>query len=402
MNLHRILLMGRFLKYFVYILYLPLWWIQLLIPRKKNIWVFGAWNGYRFSDNSRYLYQYVRDNHPEIRAIWLTRDKNIKAKIRQNGGSAYLTRDLKAIYYSLLAKNVMFSSGKKDVNYLTINGANLIQLWHGSPLKKIGLDDKYSNANSFLQRKIISFFFPFIYGYNYHYTLSNASVFTEKMASAFNIPLSDVWETGCPRNDTFLSKEEDSFNQKLRDRFKGSKLIYYLPTFRNHENSKSLFSLPGFSIEQLEIFLERHNYVLVSKGHYIDNQLGDDNILSNGRFLDLADEEIDEINHMLKDADALITDYSSTYFDFLLTNKPLIFAAFDLEEYLSGSREMYFDYYKSVAGPIVKDWEELYGAMKLIFKTPLDNEKIVEKNKMFNKYHDANNSKRVFQAIAAL
>jgi len=379
-----------------------LWWLQKLIPRNKNVWVFGAWYGRRFSDNSRYLYEYVRKNHPEIKAIWLTRDDEIKDAIEQKGGLAFLTNSMKGICYSLIAKNILVSSGKRDVNALFINGANWIQLWHGSPAKKIGLDDKYANSNSFFQEKVVKPIFPFLSEFTNYRIASNSPVFSKILSSAFGIPLSRIMETGTPRNDVYYSKKEDDFNLALREKFHGCKLIYYLPTFRDFEGAKSLFTTDDYDEAKLLTFLEEHNYVLVSKGHYVDNQLAKKSSDSHSRLVHLADKEVSDINFMLKDADLLITDYSSAYYDFLLTEKPIIFAAFDLKEYLAGSREMYFTYEDIVAGPIVKDWAALFQSLETIWEDDTYQTLIKEKNKVFNKYHDANNSKRVFDTISNL
>ena len=61
----------------------------------------------------------------------------------------------------------------------------------------------------------------------------------------------------------------------------------------------------------------------------------------------------------LKLADVLITDYSSIYFDYLLLNRPIIFFAYDLKEYLKDSREMYFDYDEFTPGEKVWDYQGL-------------------------------------------
>tara|TARA_R110002167_G_scaffold206691_18_gene410800 strand:- start:6779 stop:7963 length:1185 start_codon:yes stop_codon:yes gene_type:complete len=394
--------MNKLIKYTGYLLFLPLWWIQYLIPRNKNVWVFGAWYGDRFSDNSRYLFDFVRKNHPEIKAIWVTRDKAIRDKVTQLGGRSYLTNSLRGIYYSLMAKNVMVSSGKRDVNFLCINGANWIHLWHGNPLKKIGLDDKFSNINATFQRRIIPVLFPFVCEFNYDYVVSNGPAFTNEMASAFNMPLARIWETGCPRNDVFYSDKTDAFNDGLRARFKDCKLIYYLPTFRSHHATKSLFTLDDYNLEALESFLEKENMVFVSKGHYVDNQLNSHAPNPDSRLVNLSDENVSEINFMFKDADLLITDYSSAYFDFLLTQKPIVFAAFDLEEYLAASREMYFEYTDIIAGPVAKTWEQLFYALGNVWSDPKYRLLLKEKNAVFNKYHDAHNSRRVFEALSGL
>ena len=105
--------MIKTLKYILFLLFLPLWWGQYLIPRNKNIWVFGAWYGEKFSDNSKYLYLYLLKNHPEIKSIWLTRDRNLKTEIKKTGGYVYYTNSIKAVYYSLLAKNIILVQERK-------------------------------------------------------------------------------------------------------------------------------------------------------------------------------------------------------------------------------------------------------------------------------------------------
>lgn len=160
--------------------------------------------------------------------------------------------------------------------------------------------------------------------------------------------------------------------------------------------------MQDYSRSKLEDFLTKENMVFVSKGHYVDNQLNSDNGNSEGRLINLSDEKVSDINFMLKDADALITDYSGAYFDFLLTEKPIIFAAFDLEDYISSSREMYFDYNDSVSGPIVITWDELFKALSYIWDKPEYARLVKEKNRFFNKFHDNLNSKRVYEEIVAL
>lgn len=391
--------MNRLVKYFGYTLFLPFWWLQLLIPRNKNIWIFGAWYGKKFSDNSKYLFQYIRDHDPSIQVIWLTRNKSVCNRVRELGGKSYLTNSVRGIFYSLAAQYVVVSSGKKDISYLFINGSKTIQLWHGNPMKKIGLDDKFSKVRSAFQQQIVRNFFPFAYECNFDYVVSNAKIFSEKMSSAFDVPLKNVLETGCPRNDVFFEKQEDEVNKRIRDKFQGCRLIYYLPTFRSQESSFSLFNLPDYNETELEEFLLKENLVFISKGHFIDKLLAEPVNKAESRIINLSDETVEDINYLLKDADLLITDYSGAYFDFLLTERPIIFAAFDLDKYVSGSRELYFEYENIVAGPIVKNWEGVYNALQFIWVDNSFSKLVKEKNIIFNKYHDNNNSKRVFEKI---
>ena len=289
------------------------------------------------------------------------------------------------------------------MNSPCINGANWIQLWHGSPAKKIGLDDKNANSNSFFQQKIVKYLFPFASEFNYHRIASNAPFFSTILSSAFGTPINQIMETGTPRNDVFFLKEEDPFNTNLRQRFPNCKLVYYLPTFRDNSAVKSMFSLPDYNKKELENFLTLHNIVLVNKVHYVDSVLFKAGVNdSDSRVVNLQDENVSDVNYMLKDADALITDYSSAYYDFLLVERPIVFAAFDLKDYLQGSRELYYEYTDAIAGPLVENWKDFYEALENL--NTLSEYKVLlhEKNKFFNKYRDNQNCARVYETIIKL
>ena len=379
---------------------MPFWYLQLLIPRNKNIWVFGAWYGERFSDNSMYLFKYIQDNDPNIRSVWITTNEDIFKSNASLGYETYMKWSLKGMWYCLKAKFVFVTSRKQDVNEFFINGSIAVNLWHGSPLKKIGADDKYSQVNGFFYSKIVKNFFPISYEFNYDFVTSNASVFSDKMATSFKVDNTQVLETGCPRNDVFYETKKDSFNLDILRRFPNAKLVYYLPTFRNTITPKNIFTQSDYNQNSIENFLIEENIVLINKGHFVESNKGVTSTNKNSRIIHLKDSDTSsDINFMLKDADALITDYSSAFFDFLLLERPIIFAAFDLEEYMSQSRELYFEYEKAISGPMAKNWSEILVHLKDIWNDE-DNKKLIKKkNALYNKYHDANNSKRVVKSL---
>ena len=132
--------MIRLLKYFLYTLFIPFWWIQRLIPRNENIWVFGAWFGDRFADNPKALFNYINNNEPKYKTVWITRNKGLVSEMRKKDLLAYRANSLYGIYYILRASYVIVCNSKRDVNFLFINGAITVQLWHGIPMKKINRD----------------------------------------------------------------------------------------------------------------------------------------------------------------------------------------------------------------------------------------------------------------------
>ena len=394
---------SNLIKYFIYLIFLPFWYVQLLIPKNKSIWVFGAWYGERFSDNSMYLYKKIQDFCPEVRGIWITSNKEILVSNRKQGYETYMKWSLKGIWFCVKAKYIFVTSRKQDVNEFFINGAVIVNLWHGSPLKKIGADDKYSKVNSFFYSKIVKNIFPISYEFNYDFVTSNAAIFSDKMATSFKLNRSQVLETGCPRNDVFFSVTKDSYNAQLIEKFPNSTIVYYLPTFRNSAIPKNIFTQEDYDEDELETFLQKENMVLVNKGHFVESKKGVIISSQDSRIIHLKDSDItSDINFMLKDADALITDYSSAFFDFLLTERPIIFAAFDLEEYMSKSRELYFDYENAISGPMAKNWNDILFHLKHIWDDDKNMELVKQKNVVYNKYHDANNSKRVMNAIMDL
>lgn len=394
--------MSLLFKYLCHSFFLPLWWLQLVIPRNKKIWVFGAWYGLRYCDNSRFLFEYVHKNDPNITAVWITKNKKIKEHLNRLGYKAYMANSFKGIGYSLISKYIIVSCVKKDVNALCINGAITIQVWHGNPMKKIGMDDAYSRVNSFFYSKLVKYIYTMNYEFNYSYIVSNAPCFTKIMSSAFGTPPKRILETGSPRNDAFAVKESHDINTEFRKRFKDCKIIYYLPTFRSKTNKiQNLLDLEEYRENELQDFLEKKNLVFVTKGHFVAKTIKGD-FIRNNRIINLPQNDMIDINLLLKDADILITDYSSVYFDFLLSQRPIIFAAYDLEEYLFESREMYFDYKNIIAGPIVSNWTEVYSAISVSVKETKWNKLLEEKNKVYNKYYDNQNTKRVYKEIVNL
>ncbi|RLD11253.1 hypothetical protein DRI50_10215, partial [candidate division KSB1 bacterium] len=94
---------------------------------------------------------------------------------------------------------------------------------------------------------------------------------------------------------------------------------------------------------------------------------------------------------------ALITDYSSIYFDYLLLKKPIIFYPFDFDDYLR-LRELYFDYQQAVAPPVVKTFEQLLKLLSNLQNLNF-NEKDDQLLNRFWQFKDGRSSKRVVRFL---
>jgi len=167
--------------------------------------------------------------------------------------------------------------------------------------------------------------------------------------------------TGYPRNDALFGTvpgEEvgtaAAALARIRDLADRRKLVCYLPTFREwtDESAADRLDLPA-----LDSFLAERDATLVVKTHPRDH-LDPPSDLAHV----VALPEKTDIYPFLRHADALVTDYSSVYFDYLLLDRPIVFYADDLAAYRA-RRGFYFDYESVTPGPVADSFEELLAGL---------------------------------------
>ena len=98
-------------------------------------------------------------------------------------------------------------------------------------------------------------------------------------------------------------------------------------------------------------------------------------------------------------ADVLITDYSSVFYDYLLTMRPIIFFADDLEKYTE-IRDFYYDYESFIPGPFVKTGNELIEILNNIeqWSQEYKDKRRIMRDK-FNKYTDGRATERIIEIL---
>jgi len=382
--------------------------ISHLVPKDKNLWIFGAWFGEKYADNSKYLFEYVNKNHPEIRAVWLTRNKNIPEQIRQKGYEAYLAYSFKGYLLSMKAGVAVVSQSElMDTNGFALSSrTKLVQLWHGTPLKKIMFDDQIVFGEPSLLRKLILIIFPV---FKKHFDFSNALLIAtsdevkHNISSAFGVSGSNVKVTGYPRTDSFFKEQEEvplsGLLVTLRRR--QYKIGIYMPTHRREGKFDITCLLPN-NLDYVDDILGQLEVFLLIKLHFYDVKALKHLDYNFKNILFLQDEDIwQDIYAILQYSDFLITDYSSIYFDYLLTDKPIIFAPFDIKEYTKKDREFYYNYEDVTPGPKARNWDEVLHFIEEATKDPGKyGEQRQRIREIFHKYVDGNSSARVFDAIS--
>jgi len=361
--------------------------ISFLIPRNPNLWVFMADDGERFADNSKYLFLHCEDKE-DVRNVWITTSRETEAKLSEEGHEVY-TADSARGRYAMLRAGVFFETHGPVAPEYT-GGARVVHLTHGNYFKKM-LDD--IRDRPFVLNRLIEISFE----RRRKYVVTSEGAPMENMISMRSCPTSRIIVTGLPRNDVLLREIEgerigvnrEALNEVI-EASENRPVLIYAPTHRG----VTPLSEMNLGFKELNDCLVEHDArMYVSPHPYSD-----------------FDEKIDELEHIslldagddlypfLRYSDALITDYSGIFYDFLLLDRPTLFYAPDLEEYVE-SRGLYFEYEDHVPGPIARDsseFVEVVGDFLRGVDEHADDRESVRSE--FYRYVDAESSERVYDA----
>ena len=180
---------------------------------------------------------------------------------------------------------------------------------------------------------------------------------------------------------------------------KGFSIGIYMPTHRLGGRNSVRFLIND--LKTIESQLADMHVLLLVKVHFFHLQELDSlkERLNSVFFVEESDINQD-IYTILPETDFLITDYSSVYFDYLLLNKPIIFAPFDIEQYVENDQALYYNYDDVTPGPKARNWREVVECIEdILTKSDAYKDERRRVSRMFNAYNDGCSSKRVYDAI---
>lgn len=361
-----------FVQIFIYIITFPLFCIGFFIPKNPAIWVFG--NSFGFKDNARYLFEYVRECHPEITPIWIFNKKADCLDI----DNSYSRFSLRGIWFQYRAGIFFVSTGFGDLVRFTQANTKIVQFWHAITIKHILLDSQESTPFS-ESKKILNATARTILQLNlkrYFQVIASSTQVQKRLESAFGLPRKKIPITGYPRHDIIVAHS----NYK-------KKRILYAPTWRADllQAHSIVFSICSKSfLEQItaagyELLISIHP-LNVSIQESVKKNLGD-----GVKFI----SPHHDINIELARSEILITDYSSIAIDFSLLRRKIIFFVPDFDEYLS-ARGLYPEFEELIRNKGVTTSTDV---LNLILNTAKI-EQMFDLN-MFFKYRDTFSRKRI-------
>lgn len=338
------------IKYWAQLFLIPVYWLSFLMPRSSKIWVVGSTFGNRWADNARYFYLYLCQHQSlNVKAVWITRKKEIASFLQSKGYTAYYVRSLKGIWYCLRAKVYVYDNYTKDICYWTSGGAVHINLWHGSGNKKINYDNKFDYLRHPRNRreKWNNYLISMTNEKPQDYVLATSPMMQKIFMSAFQLQEDHVLINGYPRNDMIIGNLLQNVNTETEQKVllqmqaykeQGKRILVYMPTFRASESK--FFDV--MDLERFNDFLKKENLVFYMKMHPKSKVKALFEKISYSNMINI-DADVDPYTFLRK-VDLLVTDYSSIYSDYLLLDRPSVLFPFDFEEYSNDTRECYFSY----------------------------------------------------------
>ena len=363
--------------------------ISLIVPKKKNRWVFGAWFGDKINDNPWAFYQYVSHNHPEIEAVWITKDPSIAP----SGVTAFRRGSMRSVWMCLTAKVAVMNQCYLDLeDFNWIKHSFKVQLLHGVAWKKFGEDIESGNSG-ILHRISHS---VYLYFNKYDLYLAPCEEMVKTDMSSLLAPADRIIRAGQPRNERLMDAESCRKDREKLASLVGEHRVYilYMPTFRD-KTSQSF----GFVsvLDEIGELLKEHDAIILEKQHYVDSGRG-------ARTDDYDEMAIDvtsmDAQELLAACDILVTDYSSCFFDFILTDRPIIHYIYDYEYYRDDDRGLYYDRDYAAAGICVFNRDELIKALRDILEGRDDyagRRELIRSR--FAEYESPENSEKIFNVI---
>lgn len=335
-----------------------------LLTRNDRLWVFGSGDG-RFDGNAKYLFLSMSQKSSPITPVWITSSKALARQLQQRGFASFHRWSVEGMRAAARAGLYVVNDNSGDINFGLSGGARIFNLWHGVGLKNVLFGAKVGYGASLLAkarnpigrlRNMRRFERP-------DWVLATSPEMAEKFFKrCFDVPLSRAPALGYPRLDPALDEPLKALGRSfddysVLDRKNGTtKSIIYVPTYRDHEPDLFGSALPDLA--QLSAALAAQNAELLLKIHPKMKLNGHDRrALPHNIRIVPTDLDVYPVLHGF---DALITDYSSLFFDYIYAKSDgVVLYTYDHAQYIAKERDLAWDYDEATVGVRANDYASL-------------------------------------------
>lgn len=374
--------------------------INAIVPKRKHKVMLASWPDY--SDNARALFEYMvsQPKYSDWRYVWVVKPNFNVPKCPSNISFISEASPKLSVKYLIYLYHV-FTSKYFFCTHSSFAEANprlqkTVCLWHGTMLKRIcGMNDREKTEPKKDQ---------------FRFFISPSSYYVDFFCQSFLCDKRAVLVTGYPRNDMLFQKT--NILEKLDIDKRGKKIIVYMPTFRNpigggysDSNAKEQCLIDfckTSEVAHIDEHLGKLNCMLLVKWHPSDTR---QNIsVKTTNIISVSNNEMSEKDlqtyHLLHFSDALITDYSSVFCDYMMLDRPIAFDISDIGSY-SENRGFVFDNpIDYMPGYILKNNRELFDFLKDIAEG-IDKSRDLRHSlyNIYNDFQDNQSSKRIVEKV---
>ena len=326
--------------------------VRMGVKVKPGRVVCWAYNYKQYGCNPRYLTEYLLEHHPDMEVVWVFRkgvdissvDKRIKCVrfrtweyLKMINSAEFLVTNSRTDPWHI------YWHKRPEQKYL--------MLWHGgAALKRVERDVEDRLGFSYVQKakrdsKVCDLM------------ISGCRANTELIKRSFWYS-GEILEDGIPRNDIFFNTAlHNTIRQRITKEYnlpKDGRIVLYAPTFRRSGSIEPYRIDWGDMIPRLERMFGNKRVTLLLRLH--PNLIGKadtSSLINHPSVIDMT--RYHDMQELLCISDMLITDYSSSMFDYAMLRRPCMLYATDVAQY---DRGYYYDF-RELPFPLAEDSKEL-------------------------------------------
>lgn len=302
-----------------------------MVPVKKNRVMLVNDLSRKYAGNPKFVGEGLQRLYPgKFEILVSVNDPSAYTHLEKKGIKVVKFNSPAYFFNSLTCKVFLTNSG--GFSYLPMRRSQyVINTWHGGGAYKKCGTDMYNDSKMFCKDLRLQ-------GDHTSLFLSSCGRFTDVVSKSMLVPKEVFWGIGMPRNDVIIHGDEE-LRQAVREKIglkEDEKLILFAPTYRKINDSYFKDSIAiAYGVDTKRVcaameqrfggkwrFAMRYHPCVVNRGDMEDIGV-----------LDLTDYE--DMQELLLAADAMINDFSSSMWDFMLTGRPSFLFAVDLDHYVA-------------------------------------------------------------------
>ena len=341
---------------------------------------FESFYGRSAACNPRALDALIAAEHPELTRYWGVVDNSVGVP----PGAVPVVYNTRAWWNARGRSRWVIANDWLRVKFAHQPHQVVLQTWHGSMFKRIGLDRPGFDPIQERALKKERDKWDLLLSQNRH----SSEIF--RSAYAWEGP---ILEEGYPRNDALAGGDGRPIRELLGIPLDDT-VVLYAPTWRDDQTkAELLLDVAALAAELGE------GYTLLLRGHTRTHEISE--AVTAEHLLDVT--TYPDITELFLASDILITDYSSVMFDFSATGRPMIFFVPDLDDYRDSLRGVYFDLEELAPGPVVYDPALVAPAVRSAAADRVDSyaAKYDQWQARFNPHDDGQSGRRVLARLFA-